>query len=412
MVTILGSSNGTGIRYDLAGEQALVPDYAVINSTDGDGIQSSTGFNYVWVRGSVSGASNAIQLGNETGDAANRIIVDQGGFLAGIFAVRIYGNGSFVTNAGTISGTATGVYYESLAGQVQSLTNTGHIFADNSAVYSGGGADFKLVNTGILQGGQQSVLLSSGNDNVRNTGTLIGDVSLGGGNDQFDGRGGTVIGTILGGDGNDRLINSADAETFDGGAGTDVVAFTGSAAAIVFLDGREGSGAALGDIYTNVENVLGSMIGADQITGNASNNVLNGRGGNDQIRGGGGNDQLIGGVGIDTLRGDAGNDVFVFQSLDDIGDVILDFSNSAGNNDAIRITGAAFGGGLVAGWLAPALFRAGNSNVALDADDRFILRNTDKTLWFDVDGAGGRAAVMVADLQNTAVFSHLDILIA
>lgn len=410
MALLLGSSSGAGNRYTLTGGLTLVADYAVILSTDEDGIYSAVGSNTLWVRGTVTGASNAVQLGDNTDDNANRLTVDQGAFLSGIFAVRIYGDSSSISNAGTIAGSSIGTFYQGAVGQTQSLFNTGYIQAPTTGVSVSGGSNFTLTNTGTIQG-NDAVLLSGGNDVVRNTGTLIGDVRLGAGNDLFDGRGGTLIGTIFGDSGNDRLINSAGAETFDGGDGIDVVNFTGSGGAIVFLDGREGGGSAAGDSYLNVENVVGSAFGSDNITGNAANNILNGRGGNDYLFGGAGNDQLIGGEGVDTLRGGAGNDVFVFQSLDDIGDVIVDFGAGAGNNDVIRIAGAAFGGGLVAGTLAVGQFRTGNFNTGQDADDRFILRSTDKTLWFDVDGAGGLGPVMVADLQNSAIFNHLDILI-
>lgn len=42
------------------------------------------------------------------------------------------------------------------------------------------------------------------------------------------------------------------------------------------------------------------------------------------------------------------------------------------------------------------------TNAALDATDRFILRSTDKTLWFDADGIGAAKSVMVCDLQANA----------
>ena len=43
------------------------------------------------------------------------------------------------------------------------------------------------------------------------------------------------------------------------------------------------------------------------------------------------------------------------------------------------------------------------TNAALDSNDRFIFRTTDGTLWYDRDGSGGKAAVMVANLQDDAV---------
>ena len=56
-------------------------------------------------------------------------------------------------------------------------------------------------------------------------------------------------------------------------------------------------------------------------------------------------------------------------------------------------------------------FRARADNHAQDADDRFIFRTTDRTLWFDADGSGAGAAIMVADLQAGAVVTAADILL-
>ncbi len=408
MPTILGSSSGSGNRYTLNAEFAIVADYAVINSTDSDGIHSDMSFNNVMVRGTVGGASNAIQLGDAEGDAFNRIFVDASGFLTGVFAIRIYGDQSRVTNAGTIVGTSTGVYLAGTASSAQAVVNSGTITGDSAGI-SNTASSLSLTNTGLITG-DNAVNLSSGSDYVRNLGTMLGNVLLGSGDDHFDGRGGDLVGSILGGAGTDRLTNSDNAETFDGGDGADVVNFTGSGGAIVYLDGREGAGSARGDIYLNVENVVGSTVN-DTIYGNDLRNVLNGRAGNDYLAGGAGNDQLIGGEGIDTLAGGAGSDTFVFQSLDQIGDQILDFARSTGNNDAIRIVASAFGGGLATGALHASQFREGNFRVAQDANDRFILRSSDKTLWFDADGSGGKDSVMVADLQNSAIFDHTDILL-
>jgi hypothetical protein len=59
----------------------------------------------------------------------------------------------------------------------------------------------------------------------------------------------------------------------------------------------------------------------------------------------------------------------------------------AGNNDRFRIDASEFGGGLAAGGtLAASQFRTRADNVAQDANDRFVLRTTDATLWFDSNG--------------------------
>ena len=119
---------------------------------------------------------------------------------------------------------------------------------------------------------------------------------------------------------------------------------------------------------------------------------------------------MRGGTGIDILTGGAGNDTFQFTTLNDFGDNIADFSSAAADNDdRFLFSASALGGGLVAGPLAANQFQSRADNVAQDADDRFIFRTTDPTLWFDVDGTGAGVAVMVADLQAGATMTNADI---
>jgi hypothetical protein len=82
-----------------------------------------------------------------------------------------------------------------------------------------------------------------------------------------------------------------------------------------------------------------------------------------------------------------------------------------GNNDRFQFSASGFGGGLVAGALAANQFQSRADNLAQDADDRFIFRTTDNTLWFDADGNGAGAAVMIADLHVLATVTAADIFI-
>ncbi|WP_112310107.1 calcium-binding protein [Pseudogemmobacter bohemicus] len=247
---------------------------------------------------------------------------------------------------------------------------------------------------------------------IRNFGSLDGDLYLGSGADMVDNREGRITGVVLGNGGNDVFIgNPVRAETFNGGEGVDTVDFRNGGSVIVALDlSRAGSGQALGDTYFNVENIFGSKQN-DIIAGNNLNNVLTGEDGNDWLHGRGGNDLLRGGPGADTLAGGAGNDGFQFMHSDNVGDTIMDFTNLAGNNDFFHISAAGFGGGLVAGALAAAAFQSGASNVAGSAATRFIYRSTDNTLWYDADGNGAGAAVLLATLQSGATVTAADFLI-
>jgi murein DD-endopeptidase MepM/ murein hydrolase activator NlpD len=147
--------------------------------------------------------------------------------------------------------------------------------------------------------------------------------------------------------------------------------------------------------------------GIDDFTGNSIGNCVFGDRGDDIIDGRGGNDVLRGGIGADILSGGGGRDVFVYNAPYERGDQILDFSPA---DDTFRFRGSAFAS-LPAGTLAASQFLAQGTNIAHDADDRFIFRTSDTTLWFDQDGNGAAAPIMIADLQAGAVMNNTDIVI-
>ena len=56
--------------------------------------------------------------------------------------------------------------------------------------------------------------------------------------------------------------------------------------------------------------------------------------------------------------------------------------------------------GSTSGTLSLSNFRYGSTNRAHDADEHFIFRKTDDTLWFDADGNGAAKPLLIADLSN------------
>jgi Ca2+-binding RTX toxin-like protein len=126
------------------------------------------------------------------------------------------------------------------------------------------------------------------------------------------------VDTLVGNGGNDTLFEATDfaasdpldADTFSGGAGTDLVAYTSSSAGVTVTiddvadDGSPGEG---DNVRGDVENVSGSNA-SDELTGNGVANLLNGSGGDDALQGGAGNDRLFGGTGFDALAGGTGID--------------------------------------------------------------------------------------------------------
>jgi Ca2+-binding RTX toxin-like protein len=151
----------------------------------------------------------------------------------------------------------------------------------------------------------------------------------------------------------------------------------------------------------------------DNVGGQVKRGVVFGFDGADDLRGGDRNDIFEGGAGKDTLEGGAGNDVFRYALSSDGRDVIRDWGAVSGNNDHFEIDASGFGGDLVAGApLTGGRFRLrATSNEAVDDSDRFIFRDRDDTLWFDVDGKGGDEPVLIADLQAGSVITAADILL-
>jgi hypothetical protein len=178
---------------------------------------------------------------------------------------------------------------------------------------------------------------------------------------------------IYGEDGNDKLTSNAGSDLLDGGAGDDTLEPD---------DGEEGPGdvlrggpgtdllqlagtlvpaltATLDDVAddgapgerdnyaSDFENVQGSSVAANTITGTDGPNtitggdladVLTGRGGDDKIEGHDQNDRIDGGEGADRLVGDAGDDLIVggggVDSMD--GDGVGGWGQVIAGNDRIE----------------------------------------------------------------------------
>nr|WP_228037686.1 DUF3574 domain-containing protein [Nodosilinea sp. LEGE 06152] len=149
------------------------------------------------------------------------------------------------------------------------------------------------------------------------------------------------------------------------------------------------------------------LSGDDLLRGGAGDDGLSGNSGDDILLGEDGNDTLIGGKGVDILTGGEGYDAFRFNNLHQGGDKITDF---AAEGDRILIRAAGFGGGLVAGApISPEQFSLGTA--AADGKDRFIYNNLSGELFFDCDGNGCQAQVLVAVLSGAPALSNADIVV-
>ncbi|WP_283176221.1 M10 family metallopeptidase C-terminal domain-containing protein [Gemmobacter sp. 24YEA27] len=264
------------------------------------------------IENAVGGSGNDAIIGNA---AANRLDGGSGNDLLNAGA----GNDTVIGGAGTdtaVMGVASG-----------SITVTGN--ASQVVITSSMGVDtfigvenFQFTNT-TLTLAQVLALIGSGGPNTPTpgndtlTGTASNDTINGlAGNDIIYGLGGTDVlygdlgnDSLYGGDGDDWLYGGAGADHLYGGAGRDRAHY-GEATAAVRADLQiptSNSGAAAGDWYFSIEDLVGSAFN-DTLLGDASGNVIQGAGGVDVIYGRDGNDTLYGGDGDDWLYGGAGGD--------------------------------------------------------------------------------------------------------
>ena len=248
-------------------------------------------------------------------------------------------------------------------------------------IKSGGGNDTIISGSGNdkIDAGDGDDLVSAGHGrNQIRTGAGDDTISTGSGADRIDSgigndsiNGGDGANQIKGGDGNDWIQTGAGNDKLYGGDGDDTI----------------DAGAGKDWIYGGKGNdVIDAGAGNDRIAGDAGNDTIAGGSGVDQIDGGSGDDWLTGGIGADVIKGGTGADVFVFNSLEEVGDTIKDFSLSQG--DLVEISGF--------------LAEQGTSlDIAL-ASGQLSLNGSKSGSWleFDVDGVGGEAAIQIAYLQR------------
>jgi Ca2+-binding RTX toxin-like protein len=294
----------------------------------------------------INGTVIGYEAGMISGGKNTHINVGTTGTVSGLVAIALGGDDSDLVNDGTITGEGVALF-ATLASNLVIQNNglmrgTAGVFldrTDNTQIINGAsgiiygtelglGADsdatdtIRITNHGTIGSfaGFEALLLGAGREIVINTGRLIGDVSLGAGNDTLDNRGGFIKGLIYGGAGNDTLyVNNAKEKLIEASSeGTDRVV---SSVSYTLSD--------------NVENLV--QLGTSKIngSGNALDNQLIGNSGDNRLDGKAGNDKLIGGSGADSLHGGTGADSFIFRKiLDSIltaRDKIYDFSRVGGD---------------------------------------------------------------------------------
>jgi hypothetical protein len=285
----------------------------------GDGADSVVNHAGALVQGSISlwsGANvltnNGSIVGEVEGGAAVDTISNTGTMLAGL---ELFGGNDIVTNRGTLGNTVNNPFIFSTGDDNDQVQNSGRIIGD---VDLGSGAD---VFTNFIKTGK-----------VTKHGVVTSEIDLGGDDDIFNG--GNNAETVLDGAGQDTVFLGGGNDTFrwvafmvgdleetiDGGTGVDT--YDASAAtAQVFVNigaadfnGNVGLSAGMDffDHLVEAQSADGNTMVKDivrrfeNIIGGDNGGVLYGSEGANDIRGGTADDYIFGFGGDDTIRGGNG----------------------------------------------------------------------------------------------------------
>ena len=350
-------SIGTGTRITLTstpgieGDDLFILSGIHVESTDGDAVVGSGFEHEIWVDGTVRGFGSGIELGDGFNDQNNRVTVSATGAVSGgVVGVGIVGDGARLDNDGAVfSGVYAVVFNLPTDTSSAVINNSGQIVGEVAGVglsVSAGGR-LQINNSGLIKGEIVSYSPFSTFNPVRetivNTGRMEGGVFTYAGDDRVDNARGVIVGEISLGEGNDTFAPGDGVDIADGGAGRDLLDFSAARGGQATINGSSTmAGAQAGDVFTGFEDLRGSASGADTLTGAAQGNRIEGQGGNDWLLGlggtdtligGAGNDRLDGGLGGDRMEGGAGDDLYI---VDSVADVVVETA-SAGL-DTVRTT--------------------------------------------------------------------------
>jgi Ca2+-binding RTX toxin-like protein len=312
------------------GDSLTVNSDGYLFATDGDAVNLG-GIWTVKVNGFIGSGADALIL-NMTGLAnkASTIAVGADGDISGVNGILSAQAANIsIAKGGAIFGADSAIKFTADAVGNYKITNAGLIQSNGAACITlDGTGTHTVINSGTISG--DDAIFSNptmSNNLIKNSGNILGDIILSGGNDSVT-NSKQIAGNVSLGDGNDTVTNSGIINgAVSMGIGNDVLKNTGTIMGTINL----------GD-------------GDDAFTGGAKDEVLSDQDGEDKYSFGGGNDRfdaMSSFADIDTADGGAGIDIY-------------DASNTASSNtiniDTVTHTGTV-GAGVGVG-----------PNVALGAD--------------------------------------------
>jgi Ca2+-binding RTX toxin-like protein len=456
--TLLGSAvanrleggAGDDLLAGRAGDDALI---GGAGHDTADYADAGAGVNVTLTDGATPGGASSGGAGVDTLSGIENI-------AGGAFDDSLTGNGQANRLAGhggndSLSGARGDDVLAGGAGDDQ-LSGGAHGLGGDTADYSAatGGVAVRLAETAAQAvGGGEGDDTLVGIENLKGSAfadQLFGDAFAnrldgGDGDDALAGEGGADL--LDGGAGNDLLAGGAGNDIVEGGNGIDTLDFSAAASAVIIdlkLTGGQTNADEGTDRISGVESLIGSAFadrffgnffdnrfevgagadivyawtGNDQIFGGADADLLVGDGGDDVIEGGDAADRLYGGTGNDRMLGGDGGDIL-------FGSAGIDYFDGGDGADRLYVDGVAadicFIGGNVAGTDRIFGFVSGATDLQVraagfggavgafafvqgatpapgSAQQVFLYDTDDGRLYFDADGNGAGARVLVCQL--------------
>ena len=345
---------------------------------------------------SINGTGNALD-NTITGSAGNNILDGQGG---ADLLIGGNGNDTYVVDAlDTVWEDGTGVDTVKSDSTSIDLNDTG-MFAVLGNVEN-------IVLTGIAA-------LNATGDAFANT------ITGNDGDNVLTGGGG--IDVLKGGNGSDTyIVNVTDLGALEDtvtetstGSGVDTIQLVGDAyttpTAVTLVVGATIENFDISGTGSALLNVTGNAS-ANVIIGNDADNTLKGMLGDDTIDGGNGNDLIVGGGGNDILTGGAGADTFLFETAANAATNVDHITDFTSGSDILQFSKAKFAALTTPGHFgtADARFAANTTGVAGDATDRLIYNTNTGELFYDKDGTGVAASVLVGVVDGAPSLAATDI---
>jgi Ca2+-binding RTX toxin-like protein len=279
----------------------------------------------------------------------------------------------------------------------------------DDSIDGGGGHDWidgGAGNNRLFGGTGNDTLYSGGGNDLLMGGDGHDRLSAGGGADTLFGEAGNDL--MYGGGGSDELYGGTGADSLYGGLGNDLLR---GEAGNDRLSGEEGDDTLLGGADADVlyggagNDLLLGEGGADSLWGGAGNDLLEGGDGNDRLSGEDGADTLSGGVGQDSLYGGAGADAFLFGSIAEGGDAILDFDPLL---DSILISASGFGIDPTSNWL---VINTDGSTVEGGQPGSIVYNQQSGWLWWDSNGSAFGGRELIARLSGAPALDPSDFIL-